>query len=132
MSPRAKTPEQIARAKAKAARREADRRLFLAWLANSGFPAAQWELKFDTENDRDWRFDWAWPEAKVALEIQGGTFVNGRHSRGPALRKEYEKLNAAIVQGWVVIHTLAGEVMTNATARTLRRLLVERTPKETP
>lgn len=130
MSPRKQTPEQQAKAAAKAQKKATERRIFLTWLRVQALPPAVWELAFDTENGREWRFDWAWPEYKVALEIQGGTFVNGRHSRGPALRKEYEKLNAALVQGWVVVHTLAGEVMTPAVTRTLHRLLAQRAPKE--
>ena len=52
---------------------------------------------------RRWRFDWAWIDAKVALEVQGGLFVQGRHSRGAALMKEHEKLNAAAALGWRVM-----------------------------
>src|SRR5687768_16750315 len=28
---------------------------------------------------RRWRFDFAWPELKVAVECDGGTFTGGRH-----------------------------------------------------
>ncbi len=52
---------------------------------------------------RRWRFDYALVDNKVALEVQGGLFVGGRHSRGPALLKEHEKLNAAAVLGWRVL-----------------------------
>jgi very-short-patch-repair endonuclease len=52
---------------------------------------------------RKWRFDYAWPDRKVALEIQGGLFVQGRHSRGAALVKEFEKLNTAAAMGWRVL-----------------------------
>lgn len=55
---------------------------------------------------RKWRFDWAWPEAKVAIEQQGGIFSGGRHVRGPALVREYEKLNAAACLGWRILFVL--------------------------
>lgn len=52
---------------------------------------------------RKWRFDYAWLDQRVALEVQGGLFVQGRHSRGAALLKEHEKLNAAAALGWRVL-----------------------------
>jgi hypothetical protein len=61
------------------------------------------ELRFAPP--RRWRFDWAWPEQKLALEVQGGLFSNGRHVRGAALLKEHEKLNAAAARGWRVMFT---------------------------
>lgn len=59
------------------------------------------ELRFAPP--RRWRFDWAWMKEGVAMEVQGGLFVQGRHSRGAALLKEHEKLNAAAVAGWRVL-----------------------------
>lgn len=52
---------------------------------------------------RRWRFDYAWIGSKVALEVQGGLFVAGRHSRGAALLKEHEKLNTAAIHGWRIL-----------------------------
>lgn len=59
---------------------------------------------------RRWRFDYAWPERRLALEVQGGLFIQGRHSRGPALLKEHEKLNAAARLGWRVLFTTPTDV----------------------
>ena len=53
---------------------------------------------------RRWRLDFAWGRHKVALEVQGGIWVAGRHSRGSGLLKEYEKMNAAAVRGWRVCY----------------------------
>jgi very-short-patch-repair endonuclease len=52
---------------------------------------------------RRWRYDFAWIEQKVALEVQGAIFTAGRHTRGAALVKEHEKLNAAAALGWRVL-----------------------------
>src|ERR1022692_2961628 len=41
--------------------------------AGIGEPFA--EYKFD--DTRKWLFDWAWPTAKLAIEIQGGIFSGG-------------------------------------------------------
>ena len=50
---------------------------------------------------QDWRFDFAWPEKKIAVEIDGGQWMSGggRHNTdGDRL-----KLNTAAVLGWRVI-----------------------------
>lgn len=52
---------------------------------------------------RDWRFDFAWVEAQVAVEIDGGTWSGGRHTRGTGYAKDAEKLNEALVWGWRVL-----------------------------
>lgn len=74
----------------------------------AGLPEPQKEYKFHPK--RRWRFDFAWPapfvsfKDPVALEVQGGLFVQGRHSRGAALLKEHEKLNAAALLGWRILY----------------------------
>lgn len=51
---------------------------------------------------RRWRFDLAWPDRKVAVEIDGGGWVNGRHSRGGGIEKDAEKFAEATLLGWRV------------------------------
>ena len=51
---------------------------------------------------RRFRFDFACPDSKVAIECQGGIWTQGRHSRGSGLMSEYEKLSLAASQGWLV------------------------------
>lgn len=52
---------------------------------------------------RMWRFDFAIPSLKIAVEINGGVWSNGRHSRGSGLVLEYEKMRAAAILGWRVL-----------------------------
>jgi very-short-patch-repair endonuclease len=51
---------------------------------------------------RRWRFDLAIPELKVAIEIEGGIWTGGRHTRGTGYQKDMEKYNAAQMLGWKV------------------------------
>lgn len=53
---------------------------------------------------RKWRFDFAWPDLKLAVEIDGGTsFGKGRHSRGTGFENDCRKLNHAAMLGWRVM-----------------------------
>jgi very-short-patch-repair endonuclease len=47
-----------------------------------------------------WRFDYAWPDAKVALEIEGGIFTRGAHVRPRGIADDIDKANAAAHLGW--------------------------------
>ena len=56
---------------------------------------------------RRWRVDYAWPEQKVALEIEGGIFKKGadgqqggRHNRAAGFLKDIEKYNALALAGF--------------------------------
>ena len=71
---------------------------FLAALRSAEIPSPVAEFKFHPI--RRWRFDYAWLDQRVYLEINGGIFVGGRHSRGASLLKEWEKIAAATAMGY--------------------------------
>jgi len=52
---------------------------------------------------RRWRFDFADPTILLAIEIDGGTWVQGRHNTGAGYAKDAEKYNEAIRLGWAVL-----------------------------
>ena len=58
------------------------------------------EYRFDVT--RRWRFDFAWLEQRVACEVDGGSWTQGRHTRGKGFEADLEKHNAAQLQGWRV------------------------------
>ena len=52
---------------------------------------------------KDWRFDFAWPDKMLAVEVDGGIWNQGRHTRGAGYTADCEKANAAQLYGWRVL-----------------------------
>jgi hypothetical protein len=67
------------------------------------YPAIDLHSEYRFSPPRRYRWDYAHPTSKVAIEIQGGVWM-GRsgHSGGTGLLKDYEKLNLAASLGWRV------------------------------
>jgi very-short-patch-repair endonuclease len=60
------------------------------------------ELQFAKNLGRKWKFDFANVDAQVAIEIEGGVWISGRHTRGKGFIKDCEKYNTATLMGWSV------------------------------
>ena len=64
--------------------------------------------------ERDWRFDFAWPWQKVAVECEGGTWKQtktGRsagHAHPVRFEKDVKKYNRANADNWRVFRCTAG------------------------
>ena len=69
-------------------------------LRLSGLPTPERQYRFHPV--RKWRFDFAWPESFIALEVEGGTFVKGAHVRGRRYSMDCVKYNTAASIGWSV------------------------------
>ena len=61
------------------------------------------EREYQFHPDRKWRLDFAWPELHVAVEIEGGIFVHGRHTQGSGYLNDLEKYNTATLMGWRIL-----------------------------
>lgn len=79
------------------------------------------EFKFDT--DRDWRFDYCWPAERIALEVEGGVYTGGRHTRPVGFINDIAKYNAAALAGFRVLRVLPDSLSTRRTEEMLRRCL---------
>jgi very-short-patch-repair endonuclease len=86
-----------------------------------GLPAPVQEFRFHPT--RKWRFDLAWPDQKVACEIEGGVFVSGRHVRGVGFLNDCEKYAEAAILGWRIIRVATQQVESGEAALWLERLL---------
>lgn len=62
--------------------------------------------------DRRWRFDYAWPDAKIALEVEGGVWSGGRHTSAKGFVGDMAKYNRAAVLGWRVLRVQPKDLLT--------------------
>lgn len=76
-----------------------------------GLPEYEREYRF--QHGRQWKFDFAWPGVLVAVEIEGGEWLQGadksgrprkgRHTTGAGFVGDCEKYNAAVMASWLVL-----------------------------
>ena len=76
------------------------------------------EYKFHPE--RRWRFDYAVPAYKIALEVEGGVWTQGRHTRPQGFLGDIEKYNTATLMGWRVFRTTPTDLYRTATINLLK------------
>ena len=68
------------------------------------------EKEFKFHPVRKWRFDYAIPEHKIALEVEGGVWTGGRHTSPKGFLGDIEKYNTATLMGWRVFRTTPDEL----------------------
>ena len=71
-----------------------------------------WKRQVKFHPTRQWRFDMARPDIKLAVEVEGITFGEdaGRHQRGPGMRADCEKYAEAMCLGWRVLRVVPDHV----------------------
>ena len=62
-----------------------------------------WVVEYKFHPTRKWKFDFANPELKIAVEQEGGVWIRGRHNRGTGFLNDIEKYNTAVLLGWKVL-----------------------------
>ena len=88
-------------------------RIFCKYLYDQGIKYPKPEYIFHPT--RQWRFDMAWPEIKLAIEIEGGIYGRGKpcptckqrrkgaHGSVTGLLRDIEKYNQATYHGWKIL-----------------------------
>ena len=72
---------------------------------------------------RKWRFDFANTSRLLAIEVDGGVWTGGRHSRGAGQVSDMEKGNTAILLGWRVLHFTPSQISKGEALRFISDML---------
>lgn len=75
------------------------------------------EYRFDPK--RRWRADFAFLEARLLVEVEGGIWSGGRHTRGEGFEHDAEKYNAMTIQGWKLLRFSTGMVHDGIAIKTI-------------
>ncbi len=79
--------------------------------------------EFRFHNTRHWRLDFAYPEHKLAIEIEGGVWSKGRHTRGSGFIADMEKYNELAVMGWRLLRFTPQDLNKSKTYETIKQCL---------
>ena len=87
-------------------------------------PVFETNYRFDDRPAaRKWRFDFAWPQLKIAVEVEGGAWSQGRHTRGAGYIEDCKKYNEAVMQGWHVLRFTSEAVNSGEAVTQIEKLI---------
>lgn len=90
-------------------------------IAADKLPAPVREYRFHA--GRRWRLDFVWLEQALAVEVEGGIFSGGRHTRGAGFAADSDKYNAAVLLGWRLLRFTDRQVKDGSAVATIRAAL---------
>jgi very-short-patch-repair endonuclease len=67
--------------------------------------------------------DFAWPSHRIALEIEGGSWNGGRHTRGAGFEQDCEKYNAIALDGWTLIRVTGAMIRDGRALKTTEQAI---------
>lgn len=100
---------------------ELERILALAMRLH-GLPEPEREYRFHPV--RQYRLDFAWPAAMLAVEIEGGIYRGGGHSTVAGLKRDIDKGNLLTMGGWRLLRFHGDQVKSGEAVELIRRALV--------
>lgn len=80
------------------------------WLCRTSGAVPMPAREFKWHPERRWRFDFAWPSERIAVECEGGVWSGGRHTRGQGFTDDCEKYSEAAAAGWLVIRATKAQI----------------------
>lgn len=108
-----------------------DKEIVVKWFAEHGLNAVP---EYHFTPTRKWRFDFVisdgkafelkdWFDRVIALEVEGGAWTNGRHTRGSGFVKDLEKYNEAAALGWRILRVTPDQLCMQETVDLIKRAL---------
>ena len=95
--------------------------MFPKVCTGAGLPTPDAEIRFHPV--RRWRLDYGWPAYRVGLEVEGGVFTQGRHTRGAGALGDMAKYNELACMGWRLLRVVPRQLCTAETLDWIKRAL---------
>ncbi|MFD2177780.1 hypothetical protein A8L45_08045 [Veronia pacifica] len=86
-----------------------------------GVPEPEREYRFHPI--RRWRFDFAWPDRLLAVEVEGGGWSGGRHTRCKGFASDMVKYSEAMRLGWTVYRCDGGLIQSGEAITAIETIL---------
>ena len=74
--------------------------------------------------EREWRFDFYLPQSRVAIEVEGGVWTQGRHTRGKGYIGDMEKYNEAQAMGIKVLRFTPEQLLKPKALKTIKQAIL--------
>lgn len=74
--------------------------------------------------DRQWRFDYCIPQHMIFIEVEGGVWTGGRHTRPQGFLNDAEKYNSATALGWKMIRVTPPTLLSESTINLIKKTIL--------
>lgn len=103
--------------------------VLLSWQMDAAGLVYASEYRF--HDTRKWRVDFAFEHEKLAIEVEGGGWINGRHNRGAGMEKDMEKYNALTLAGWRLLRFGGKAIKSGEALTTIERAIGRSNARQT-
>lgn len=102
-------------------------KMFVQMLESFNMPKPIPEFMFAKDINRKWRIDYYFEHngKKVALEVEGGVWTGGRHTRGSGFSKDMEKYNELAKHGIFLIRVVPSDLLSIATMDLIKGVIYQ-------
>lgn len=83
----------------------------------------EFEREFKFHHKRKWKADFHITGKKILVEIEGGIWSGGRHTRGKGYIGDMEKYNAAVMMGYQVIRFSTEQVKSGLAVQQIEKMV---------
>lgn len=90
----------------------------LRWQGVSGF-----EREYRAIPTRQWRWDIAFVDQRLLIEVDGGGWTQGKHSREPGMSADSTKQNTAVIADWRCLRFTPSMIDSGEAVETIRKAL---------
>ncbi len=87
-----------------------------------------WQCEYRFDPKRRWRLDFAWPDSKIAVEVEGGIWTDGRHTRGVGFEMDCVKYANLAIAGWRLIRCTPGQIKSGMALDWIQQALITKRP----